>query len=53
MFPDMTVSEYRKYAALRVEALVHALRGIPREKERGSPHAACVPGDRLRASVTA
>jgi 5-methyltetrahydropteroyltriglutamate--homocysteine methyltransferase len=29
MFPDMTVPEYRKYAALRVEALNHALRGIP------------------------
>ncbi len=29
MFPDMTVPEYRRYAALRVEALNHALRGIP------------------------
>jgi methionine synthase II (cobalamin-independent) len=29
MFPDMTVPEYRRYAALRVEALNHVLRGIP------------------------
>ncbi|MGH3208287.1 MAG: hypothetical protein ACRDNO_11045 [Trebonia sp.] len=28
MFPDMTVPEYRRYAALRVEALNHALRDI-------------------------
>ena len=34
MYPDMSVDEYRKYATLRVEALVHALRGIPREKIR-------------------
>jgi 5-methyltetrahydropteroyltriglutamate--homocysteine methyltransferase len=32
--PDITVPEYRKYAAMRVEALNHALRGIPREKVR-------------------
>jgi 5-methyltetrahydropteroyltriglutamate--homocysteine methyltransferase len=32
--PDITVPEYRKYAALRVDALNHALRGIPREKIR-------------------
>jgi 5-methyltetrahydropteroyltriglutamate--homocysteine methyltransferase len=32
--PDITVPEYRKYAALRVDALNHALRGIPREKVR-------------------
>lgn len=43
MFPDMTVPEYRKYAALRVEALVHALRGIPQDQVRlhvcwGSQH---------------
>jgi len=43
MFPDMTVPEYRHYAALRVEALNHALRGIPREQVRlhvcwGSQH---------------
>jgi 5-methyltetrahydropteroyltriglutamate--homocysteine methyltransferase len=31
---DMTVSEYRRYAALRVEALNHALRGIPPERVR-------------------
>jgi 5-methyltetrahydropteroyltriglutamate--homocysteine methyltransferase len=34
MYPDMSVGEYRKYATLRVEALNHALRGIPREKIR-------------------
>jgi 5-methyltetrahydropteroyltriglutamate--homocysteine methyltransferase len=32
--PDMSVAEYHKYAALRVEALNHALRGIPKEKVR-------------------
>jgi 5-methyltetrahydropteroyltriglutamate--homocysteine methyltransferase len=31
---QMTVPEYRSYAALRVEALNHALRGIPPEKVR-------------------
>jgi len=34
MYPDMSVKDYRKYATLRVEALNHALRGIPREKVR-------------------
>ena len=34
MYPDMTVEQYRKYAMLRVEALNHALRGIPKEKIR-------------------
>jgi 5-methyltetrahydropteroyltriglutamate--homocysteine methyltransferase len=34
MFPDMTVDEYRRYAALRVEALNYALRDIPREQVR-------------------
>jgi len=34
MFPDMTVPEYRRYSALRVEALNHALRGIPAEQVR-------------------
>jgi 5-methyltetrahydropteroyltriglutamate--homocysteine methyltransferase len=43
MFPDMTVPEYRRYAALRVEALNHALAGIPPEQVRlhvcwGSQH---------------
>ena len=32
--PDMTVAEYRKYAAMRVDALNHALRDIPPEKIR-------------------
>ena len=34
MFPDMTVPEYRRYAALRVEALNQALRGLPEEQVR-------------------
>jgi 5-methyltetrahydropteroyltriglutamate--homocysteine methyltransferase len=34
MFPGMTVPEYRRYAALRVEALNHALRDIPPERVR-------------------
>jgi len=34
MFPDMSIADYRKYASLRVEALNHALRGIPEEKIR-------------------
>ncbi len=32
--PKMTVAEYRKYAAMRVDALNHALRDIPKEKVR-------------------
>jgi 5-methyltetrahydropteroyltriglutamate--homocysteine methyltransferase len=34
MYPAMNVKDYRNYATLRVEALNHALRGIPREKIR-------------------
>ena len=34
MYPDMTVSEYRRYAELRVDAINHALRGIPEELVR-------------------
>ena len=34
MFPEMRVADYRKYAALRVEAINHALRGIPEEQVR-------------------
>ena len=34
MYPDMSVADYRKYAMLRVDALNHSLRGIPREKIR-------------------
>jgi 5-methyltetrahydropteroyltriglutamate--homocysteine methyltransferase len=34
MYPDMTVTEYRKYAELRVEAINHALRGVPEELVR-------------------
>jgi 5-methyltetrahydropteroyltriglutamate--homocysteine methyltransferase len=32
--PGITVPDYRKYAEMRVAALNHALRGIPREKVR-------------------
>ena len=32
--PGITSPDYRKYAAMRVEALNHALKGIPREKVR-------------------
>jgi len=32
--PDISLSEYRKYATLRVDALNHALQGIPKEKVR-------------------
>jgi 5-methyltetrahydropteroyltriglutamate--homocysteine methyltransferase len=32
--PAITVPEYRRYAAIRVEALNHALAGIPRDKVR-------------------
>ncbi len=32
--PDITLADYRSYATLRVDALNHALRGIPREKVR-------------------
>jgi len=51
MYPDMSTAEYRKYARLRVDALNHALRDLPREKIRlhvcwGSfhgPHADDIP----------
>jgi 5-methyltetrahydropteroyltriglutamate--homocysteine methyltransferase len=32
--PEITLPEYRKYAAIRVDALNHALAGIPKEKVR-------------------
>jgi 5-methyltetrahydropteroyltriglutamate--homocysteine methyltransferase len=32
MFPDMSVAEYRRYAEMRVDALNHALRGLPTER---------------------
>ena len=32
--PKMSVAEYRKYALMRVDALNHALKGIPKEKVR-------------------
>ena len=34
MHPHMDLAEYRKYAALRVDAIIHALRGIPPERVR-------------------
>jgi 5-methyltetrahydropteroyltriglutamate--homocysteine methyltransferase len=34
MFPGMSVAEYRRYASLRVEAINHALRGVPPEQVR-------------------
>jgi 5-methyltetrahydropteroyltriglutamate--homocysteine methyltransferase len=34
MFPDMSVSDYQRYASIRVEALNHALRDIPEEQVR-------------------
>src|SRR5579884_77853 len=34
MFPDMSVDDYRRYADVRVEALNHALRGIPESQVR-------------------
>jgi 5-methyltetrahydropteroyltriglutamate--homocysteine methyltransferase len=34
MYSDMSIDQCRKWAELRVEALNHALRGIPREKVR-------------------
>jgi 5-methyltetrahydropteroyltriglutamate--homocysteine methyltransferase len=32
MYPDLSIDEYRAYARLRVEALNHALRGIPKDR---------------------
>jgi 5-methyltetrahydropteroyltriglutamate--homocysteine methyltransferase len=34
MFPEMSVADYRRYAEVRVEAINHALRGIPEEQVR-------------------
>lgn len=34
MYPSMSVGDYRRYAEVRVEALNHALRGIPEESVR-------------------
>jgi 5-methyltetrahydropteroyltriglutamate--homocysteine methyltransferase len=33
-YPTMTVPEYQKYTALRIEAINHALQGIPEERVR-------------------
>ncbi|HLG10526.1 MAG TPA: cobalamin-independent methionine synthase II family protein, partial [Dehalococcoidia bacterium] len=34
MFPEMSVADYHKYAEMRIEALNHALRGIPEDRIR-------------------
>lgn len=34
LYPDQSLTEYRKYAEMRVDALNHALRDIPREQIR-------------------
>lgn len=34
MVPPMSLGDYRKWAQLRIDALNHALRGIPQEKSR-------------------
>ncbi|HWC29809.1 MAG TPA: cobalamin-independent methionine synthase II family protein [Dehalococcoidia bacterium] len=34
MFPGMSVAEYHKYAEMRIDALNHALRGIPEDRIR-------------------
>ena len=55
MFPEMRVADYRKYAAVRVEALNHALQGCPRDLVRlhvcwGSghgPHVSDLPLDEI------
>ncbi len=43
MYPDMTVEEYHKYAEVRIDALNHALEGLPADRVRfhtcwGSQH---------------
>jgi len=51
MVPPMTLGDYRQWAQLRIDALNHALRGIPEEKSRyhlcwgswNGPHAHDVP----------
>jgi 5-methyltetrahydropteroyltriglutamate--homocysteine methyltransferase len=34
MHPEMSVADYRKFAALRIDALNHALRGLPEDQVR-------------------
>jgi 5-methyltetrahydropteroyltriglutamate--homocysteine methyltransferase len=34
MFPEMSVADYHKYAEMRIDALNHALRGIPEDRIR-------------------
>jgi 5-methyltetrahydropteroyltriglutamate--homocysteine methyltransferase len=34
MFPEMSVADYHKYAGMRIDALNHALRGIPEDRIR-------------------
>jgi 5-methyltetrahydropteroyltriglutamate--homocysteine methyltransferase len=55
VFPDMSLTEYRRWVEVRVEALNHALAGIPPERVRvhvcwGSihhPHAADIPVEEI------
>jgi 5-methyltetrahydropteroyltriglutamate--homocysteine methyltransferase len=56
MYPEMTVSEYHKYAQVRVEALNHALIGLPEERVRfhtcwGSQHGPHMADIELREIV--
>jgi len=34
MFPEMSVADYHKYAEMRIDALNHALRGLPEDRIR-------------------
>jgi 5-methyltetrahydropteroyltriglutamate--homocysteine methyltransferase len=51
LVPPMTLAQYRKWAGMRIDALNHALRGIPPERSRyhicwgswNGPHAFDVP----------
>ena len=51
MLPNVDMQQFRKYAALRIEALNHALAGIPEEKVRyhvcwgswNGPHTTDIP----------
>ena len=47
MYPEMSVAEYRKYAALRVEALNHALTRYPAREDP----AACLLGQLSTARI--
>ena len=34
MVPPMTLTDYRNWASLRIDALNHALRGLPKDRTR-------------------